>query len=119
MTRLWVLGVAAMVALVACSTDAVVDVEGDLRAAIAVARPGTTLRLAGNEFQGPVVIDKPLRLIGSQGTVIVASPDSPAVTIRHTESVTLSNLAIRGGDSGVFIRSSVDVVLEGIRITEA
>ena len=119
MTRLWLLGVAAMLALTACSRDAVVDVDGDLGAAIAVARPGTTLMLAGNEFQGPIVIDKPLRLIGSQGTVIVGSPDSPAVTIKHTEDVTLSNLSIRGGDSGVFIRSSVGVVLEGIRITES
>jgi len=117
--RLWLLGVFAIGALAACGGDAVVDVEGDLRAAIAAAEPGTILRLAGNEFQGPVVIEKPLQLIGSQGTVIVAPPDSPAVTIKHTEDVTLSNLSIRGGASGVFIRSSVGVVLEGIRISEA
>ncbi|MEE9297433.1 MAG: right-handed parallel beta-helix repeat-containing protein [Acidimicrobiia bacterium] len=110
---------AGMFVFAGCSRAAAVDVENDLRGAIAAARPGTTLHLAGNEFQGPIVIDKPLRLIGSRGTVIVAPPDAPAITITNTEDVIVSNISIRGGESGVFVRSSVGVVLEAITITEA
>ncbi len=119
MIRIRLLVVVGMLVLAGCSRETVVEVESDLEGAIAAARPGTTLTLAANEFQGPIVIDKPLRLIGSPGTVIVAPSDTPAVTITHTEDVTLSGLSIRGGESGVFVRSSVRVVLEAITITEA
>lgn len=119
MIRIRLLVVVGMLFLAGCSRETVVEVESDLRGAIAAARPGTTLNLAANEFKGPIVIDKPLRLVGSPGTVIIAPPESPAVTIMRTQDVTLSNLSIRGGDSGVFVRSSLGVVLDGIKITEA
>ncbi len=117
MIRLGLTLIASALVLAACSQQ--IEVSGDLAGEIAAAPPGSTLRLSAGEYQGPIVIDKPLRLVGSPGTVIVAPPEAPAVTITRTNNVTLSNLSISGGETGVFVSSSVGVVLEGITVVGA
>ncbi len=94
-------------------------VDGDLAAAISAAEPGAVLELAPGRYSGPVVINKPLTLIGVQGAVIEAPDDVPAVTVLDTSEVTLRGLRIEGGKSGILVRRSLGVVIEEVTVVAA
>ena len=94
-------------------------VQGDLAAAIAAAEPGAVLTLGSERYAGPVVINKPLTIIGAAGSVIVGEDARPAITITDTRDVTIRDVAIEGGRSGVLVVRSVGVTLAGISVEQA
>ena len=117
-------GVAALAALAllsGCSRGVTTVAPGSLQDAISSARPGAVLRLAAGEHPGPIVIDRPLTIVGGPDAPITASPedDRPAVSIMRTEDVTLDGVHVRGGESGIFVRSSQGVVLDGVDVSGA
>jgi nitrous oxidase accessory protein NosD len=107
------------VTVAACAPDPVQHVDQDLAQALAVAEPGATLQLAPGVYAGPISITKPVTIVGGAGVVIESVSNLPAVSITYTEDVTLRDLRIIGGESGVFVRSSTGVVLERLDITGA
>ncbi|GDX79068.1 copper-binding periplasmic protein [Deltaproteobacteria bacterium] len=79
----------------------------DINAAIAGLPAGSTIQLLPGEHRGPVLIDRPLTLLGparivgpGQGSVVVVG--APDVTIRNLE-ITGSGLDATAGDAGVVV----------------
>lgn len=108
----------ASLLLAACSGDAV-GPGADLSEAIALAEPGAILELAPGRHQGPITIDKPLTIIGGAGAVIEAPDESPVVTIEDASGVTLRDLYVTGGESGILVRRSEEVSVEGVTVEQA
>ena len=80
-------------------TAAAPALGADLRALIADAPPGSTLRVPAGVHPGPIVIDKPLTLIAEPGAIIDAGGAGDAVRITAPD-VTLRGFIIRNtGDS--------------------
>lgn len=107
----------AAASLVVASCTSATAVDSDLAAAAAAAQPGATLRLAPGTYEGPVVIDKPLRIEGA-GATLIGTDGEPALTIRDTDGVAIIGLSIAGGEPGVFLRRATDVSLESIDISD-
>ena len=90
---------------------------GGLRAALAAAAPGDTLRLAPGRYDGPVVVDRSVLLVGEAGSVIdgggsgsVVTVSAPGVTLRGL-TITGSGASLATEDSGVFVDKGGDGVL--------
>ncbi len=111
----------AVLALVigACDTAAPATGRIDLAATIEAAEPGGRVDLPAGIYEGPLVIDKPLTLVGETGTVITSPFGAPVIYILDVDGVELSNLIIEGGDSGVSVRRSTGVVLDRLTILGA
>ena len=105
--------------LVAACGPSSTTVGDDLAAAIAAAEPGAILELAPGRYSGPLVIDKPLTLVGAPGAVIEAPDDAPGITVSDTSDVTLRGLRIEGGSSGILIRRSLAVAIEEVTVSQA
>lgn len=110
-----------LVALVVLVTAGAAGASGALAQGlgerIAQAAPGAVLRLEDGTFQGPLVIDKPLTLEGSAGTVIKGDGDSSVITITAPD-VTLRGLTIVGSGTslaeehaGVYVERTADKAL--------
>lgn len=84
---------------------------------LAKAQPGDTLILGPGTFAGPVVIDKPLTLVGTAGAIIQG--DGKGSTIRvSAPDVTLRGLTVTGSgdslatmDAGIFVDKAGDRAL--------
>lgn len=116
----------SLLALPALAADVHVPAgAGTLQTAIAGSNPGDVLLLAAGAFSGPVVIDHPLTLQGSDGTVIDGQGQGTVITITGSD-VTLRGLAITrsGGrgedmDAGVkTVKGAARVLIEGNRLTD-
>ncbi len=105
--------------LVAACGPSSVTVSGDLAAAIASAEPGAVLELAPERYSGPIVINKPLTLIGAPGVVIETPDNVPGITVLDTSEVTLRGLRIKGGSSGILVRRSLAVAIEEVTVESA
>ncbi len=82
---------------------------GGLAGALARAEPGDTLRLAPGNYTGPVVLDKSLTLIGTDGVHIDGGGEGSVITVT-AEDVTIRGLTITGsGDSHDGIDSGVQL----------
>jgi len=79
-----------------------------LQGAIASARPGDVLRLERGRHQGPVVLDKPLTLVGGEGAVLLGSGQGSVVSIA-VPGVTVEGLTIRG--SGIDVPAMDSAIL--------
>jgi nitrous oxidase accessory protein NosD len=111
--------VATLLIVAACSGPMVsVGIDQSLSDAIAAAPDGTVLHLAPGAYRGPIVIDRPIELIGEPGTVIEAPPDGPAILI-ESDDVTIRDLAVKGGDAGIHVVDVVNVVLDGVEVRGA
>lgn len=104
-----------MGALVAPGGDATAAAEQDLQARIDAAAPGSTLEIDGGTF-GPIVIDKPLNLIGNNWPIIDAGQAGDVVQVLSSD-VTIEGFVIRGSgisvtnsDAGVVVRD----IAEGV-----
>lgn len=95
----------------AAASAAVVEVlPGQLANALAAASPGDTLRLAPGLHQGPVVVDKSLKIVGNgkgatikgNGTGHVIAVYAPNVVISDIH-VTGSGLLLETQDAGIFL----------------
>ncbi|MGI9382892.1 MAG: nitrous oxide reductase family maturation protein NosD, partial [Methyloligellaceae bacterium] len=96
----------------AAARAATIHVEagpGRLAQAAATAASGDTLRLAKGRHQGPLIIDKPLRIIGDGDAAVIEGGGSghvvtvraPGVVVRGV-TVTGSGLSLATQDSGIF-----------------
>jgi len=72
-----------------------------------------TVRLAAGVHQGPIVLDRPSRLVGEPGTVVRGG-----IIIRSND-VIVRDLAVLGGENGIEVRDAEGVVLERVRISSA
>lgn len=115
MKRLFVALGAAMLAA-ACAPAGQSVAPGDsLSAGIASAPEAGVIRLEAGTHQGPLVIDRPVELIGEPGAVIIAPTASPAVVI-ESDNVTIRDLTIEGGSSGVHVVDSENIELDGVEV---
>ncbi|QCO55376.1 nitrous oxide reductase family maturation protein NosD [Pseudorhodobacter turbinis] len=109
---------AAMMALPLWAAELrVTPTSGGLALAIAGAAPGDVLILEAGRYKGPIIIDRPLTLIGppeaiidglGQGTVITI--DAPDVTVQGL-TVTGSGLNSEDTDAGIKILKKADRAL--------
>ncbi len=98
---------------------------GALKAAIAVAQTGDTLRLLPGRYSGPIVLSKSVTIVGEataliegngEGTVITV--DAPDVELRNIE-VTGSGLLLETQDSGIFLTpDATDAMVSGVYLYE-
>ena len=94
--------------------------ENSLQTAIDSVAVGTTLMLQSGSYQGPVLVNKSITLIGDESVVIDGGVQGRVITV-NAPDVTIRGLAIRNSgdslateDSGVFITEVGDrVVIEG------
>jgi len=116
--KLWVALLLAAFVLASCG-------PGDSRPALELsdlveaAEPGAVIKVSAGRHAGPIVIDKPLSLVGEESSVIVGTADQPAVSVIGVSGVELSNLTIDGGKSGIEVRDSIEVVLDNLTIRNA
>lgn len=101
---------AASAAVIAISAGA------NLQAAIDQAQAGDTLRLAAGNYQGKIIINKPLTLEGGDKRDAVIQGDrtgrtitvaAPHVTIKHL-TVTKSGISLPNMDAGIFLDKAAD-----------
>ncbi|PIO97217.1 nitrous oxide reductase family maturation protein NosD [Pleomorphomonas carboxyditropha] len=94
-----------------------------LRQAIETAAPGDVLRLGNARYDGPIVIDRPLTLIGDRDSRIVGNGEGTVISV-HADDVTLKRLYITGSgrrldqlDSGIALaKGTRRARVEGNRI---
>ncbi|MBS1167072.1 MAG: periplasmic copper-binding protein NosD [Proteobacteria bacterium] len=94
-----------------------------LRTTIETAAPGDILRLGNARYDGPIVIDKPLMLIGNRDSQVVGPGEGTVISVR-ADDVTLKGLYITGSgrrldrlDSGVALaKGTRRARVEGNRI---
>jgi len=112
------LGVAAALSLIVLSSTRVqwVAAEQSLQDAINRAPAGSVLHLRPGLYAGPLSIHRSLTLIGP--ATIVGGPDQPVITIA-ANGVNLSELDVRGGDTGVLVTRAARVNLENIQVSGA
>jgi hypothetical protein len=84
-----------------------------LSGGVAWAQQPPTVHLASGVHQGPLVIDRPERLVGDTGAVVRGG-----IVIR-SDDVTVRNVAVLGGENGISVTSAERVVLDGVTITGA
>lgn len=115
------LAVAGALILAGCTApeDPVVVESDDLQAAVDTAPEGAVLHLVPGRYAGPLLITRPVTLVGGRDVVLEAPADVHGVSIVHTADVTLRGIRIEGGSDGVFVRSATGVVLEDIEVVGA
>ncbi|MEO5576057.1 MAG: right-handed parallel beta-helix repeat-containing protein [Gaiellaceae bacterium] len=69
-----------------------------------------TIHLAAGVHQGPLVLDRPQRLVGEPGAVVRGG------IVVTSDDVHVRNLTVFGGEHGIEVRDSESVVLERVRI---
>ncbi|RLJ91353.1 right-handed parallel beta-helix repeat-containing protein [Planococcus citreus] len=80
---------------------------------------GSELVLEPVVYHEEVSITKPLRIIGSPGTIFRVDGESPAISIENTQDVQMRNVDIEQGDTAVLIKSSENITIEEIEVSEA
>ena len=93
------------------------DREG-AQAALDGAGPGDTVSLGACEVQGPLRVPASVRLAGTEGTVVVADPESAAVILTPGVPATeLASLTVRAtGRAGVIATGAGDVSLDDVTV---
>ncbi len=94
-----------------------------LQALLDRAPTGMVVRLAAGVHRGPVVIARPLTLLGEPGAVLEGDGKGAVIRVRAPD-VRIAGLVIRGGgddltalDAGIFVeRAGARVLIEGNRI---
>jgi nitrous oxidase accessory protein len=80
----------------------------DLRARVAEARPGATLRIPAGTYPGPVIIDKPLSLLADPGAILEGRGDGDVLVVSAPD-VTVRGFTIR--------RTGIDLDRENAAVT--
>jgi len=102
-------GAADMRALVLSFSLASVTFAGTLQDRIDQAAPGETIRIQAGVYPGPIVIKKPVTLVGEQGAEIRGKGSGSVITIA-ADDVTLKELRVTGSglrlsddDAAIFV----------------
>ena len=92
-----------------------------LQGAIDAAEAGDTVRLGVGRFEGKVVVDKPLTIIGAgmDETTICCGTDDGDVCILAEEDLTLRNLTVGPAYDGVVAGENVALRLTRVRLADA
>lgn len=69
-----------------------------------------TVRLAAGVHEGPLLLDRPQRLVGEPGAVVRGG------IVVTSDDVHVRDLTVFGGENGIEVRDSESVVLERVRI---
>jgi hypothetical protein len=93
-----------------------VDHGVSLQAALNAAPAGSVLHLRPGLYAGPLVMRRPVTLIGP--ATIVGGTDRPAITITANK-VNLADISVMGGETGIFVTRAVSVRLENVRVVGA
>lgn len=104
--------------------EARVEAGGDLSAALAALPAGSSVRLGAGVHAGPVVVDRPLSLVGEPGAV-VQGPGRGTVLSIVAPDVRVADLRVTGGganptagDAGILVAGD-RAVLERVRVDRA
>jgi nitrous oxidase accessory protein NosD len=100
--ELGVAGPSSLAAVVALATAA---------GSVAWATQPPTVHLAAGIHQGPIVIDHSEKLIGERGTVVRGG------IVVTSSDVTISNIAVTGGEIGIKVDGAENVKIEHVRIS--
>lgn len=97
-----------------------------LQSAIDNAKPGSILKLNAGIYEGNIVIDKPLTLVGKEDNVVIKGDGKSNAIIVKSSFVTLKNLTIMGSGnrldelhSAVAIKNSNNVEINNCSIKDA
>ena len=109
------------------------DFDGDeyfatIQAAVNAVAGGGTVHVAAGSYEGPVNIDKPVRLVSDDPSTLIVGPyGSDVVRVEHTHDVLIANFTIMYGGRGVHLdhvyRSEVrncrviGSTMEGVRVS--
>ena len=96
--------------------------EGTLQAAVNAARPGDTLELQVGVYNGSVLIDRRLSLVGQLGSVVAGTGEGDVIRVNAAD-VVIRNVGLRDSgnsleteDSGIFVTDQGDrALIEGNR----
>ena len=95
--------------------DLVIEVPGDfatLAAAIAEAPDGAAIHVAPGRYPEQIIIERPISIIADQGRVELGGPaEGSVIYIAETHHVTIRGLTVMGGDIGISIFASSDVII--------
>lgn len=69
-----------------------------------------TIHLAAGVHQGPIVIDRPSRLVGSPGAIVEGG------IVVEADYVVVRDVTVRGGENGIEVHNATNVVLDGVVI---
>ena len=116
-TGFWVMGLVAVALLALVALTAAQAVWGqetafDLAAAVADAAPGATIYVPAGIHAGPLVIDKPLTLVGEGMPVIQGTGEGNVVEITAPD-VTLRGFVVRG--TGISLDKEDSAITVGAR----
>jgi nitrous oxidase accessory protein len=93
---------AALLVMLAFAVDACAETAGDrLRAEIAAAAPGATLKVRAGDYEGTFVIERPLHLLGARGAVLHGNGRGNVVAVRSAD-VEIAGFVIRGSGRNLF-----------------
>ena len=114
-------GASALTRAMPAATLAVPGDAATIQEAIDAAPAGALIRVGGGTFTGPLLITRPLSLIGAAdgSTIVTAGSAEIAITVRATHDVTLGQLVIMGGEYGVLVEESRAVRILGSWIRDA
>lgn len=85
---------------------------------VAAAPPGATIRVPPGVYRGPLIIDKPMTLLGQPGAILDGSDHGTVVLIKAS-NVTFSGFTVRGSgrslnweDTGIKVLGSSERILD-------
>lgn len=70
-----------------------------------------TERLEARMYHGPIVVDTPKKLVGTEGTIVRGG------IVVTADDVEIRNLAVVGGEHGIEVEDADDVVIDDVTIT--
>lgn len=85
----------------------------NLQAVIADASSGDTVELLPGRYEGPVTVEKGIRLVG-QGAVIAVPGDSSAALFVAGDGAIIDGLTLLGGENGLTVREAEGVVVREV-----
>ena len=116
-----VLGLFGAACSSAPATADIVEVPGQyptLAAAIREAPDGATITLAPGRYDEQVTISRPVTIVAEPGTAeIIGAPGATVISISGTAGVTIQGLVVVGGDTGIAVMHSSDVIIADNLIT--
>jgi hypothetical protein len=87
-----------------------------LQSALNTAPAGSVLHLRPGLYAGPLLLRRPVTLIGP--ATIVGGTDRPAITITASK-VNLADISVMGGETGILVTRASNVRLENVRVAGA